>query len=341
MQRITRRPTRRNRVLAGALAAALLLPASAALASPGHHEERTVATRAEGRRDHRTASRPSVQIDHVYRGDLAGAIGTHTWTGDVFGTGVITTVTYDVALDDAGLPGITNIVVDESTLPEGATYEIRSGTVKTRSDEDSEKPKEEDSEATEEESTEDDASEAGETLVSGSVTTADTPVTEDSEKTDDGVAADDEATDEVVEEVADEGNEEAVTRFAGRAGVRFSMEGRWAGLLILVHGALGDEAVAAVRTVLVSPSMAIERPDDDETTDEEVAEKPDRREKPGREDGDEARNSDERPDRERSDREDRDRRDRGDRGERGERGGSSRDGDRSDGRNHSKPPTGS
>lgn len=334
----------------------MLLPATAVYAS-SDHAERGVSTRAETRRDHRITSRPSVQLDHVYRGALDGAVGTHTWSGDVFDTGVVTTVTYDIALDADGTPVVSSVVVDDATLPEGATYTIRDGSTTTRDDGKSEDEKTEKSEDWSGESSQDsdettDENGGAETLVNASVTaaTSDETAGEDDEETsvDDGTESDeavDGATDdeEAVDDDVAEETETVVTRFAARAGVRFSMGDQWAGLLILVHGALGDEPVASVRTILVTPSQPVE----DVTTDETAAEEDevDRHEKPGRPQIDDVRNdrdpvdrdsSKQRDDdrqRERGDRTDRDRSDRSRDGDRrGSEGGSRSDNGRSEGR---------
>ncbi len=316
---------RRSRLLAGALAALMLLPATAVYASSGN-TERGVSTRAESRRDHRITSRPSVQIDHVYRGALDGAVGTHTWSGDVFDTGVVTTVSYDIALDADGVPVVSSVVVDDSTLPEGATYEIRDGSTTTRDQGASKDEKSEDEssdEATEEvvdesgDDTEGQATEeesGAETLVDASVTsetaTSDSVSEQDTSESDEGSEDAAEESEDAAEEsedaaeesedaaeesedaaeneevAGDDGGEESetgITRFAGRAGVRFSMGDQWAGLLILVHGALGDEPVASVRTILVTPSQAVEVPVEDTTADDASDEDElDRGEQPGR-----------------------------------------------------------
>lgn len=297
---------RRSRLLAGALAALMLLPATAVYASSGN-AERGVSTRAESRRDHRIISRPSVQIDHVYRGALDGAVGTHTWTGDVFDTGVVTTVSYDIALDADGVPVVTSVVVDDSTLPEGATYEIREGSTTTRDQGASRDEKSEDEssdDATEDDDvTEDAVDESGdetdgegtedeggaETLVDASVTaTSDAVSEEDTSESDEeseASAEESEAAAENEEVTGDDGGEQGetgITRFAGRAGVRFSMGDQWAGLLILVHGALGEEPVASVRTIMVTPSQAVEAPVEDTTADDAADDGLDRGEQPGR-----------------------------------------------------------
>ncbi len=346
---------RRSRLLAGALAALMLLPATAVYAS-SDNTERGVSTRAESRRDHRITNRPSVQIDHVYRGALDGAVGTHTWSGDVFDTGVVTTVTYAIALDADGVPVVSSVVVDDSTLPEGATYEIRDGSTTTRDEGRSNDEKSEDESS--EDVSEDIVGESGdetqaeetieeengaETLVDASVTaTSDTVSDEDtsesgeeaedasengedasengedasengedasengedasengedasengedasengedaSENGEDASENGEDASEN--EEVADEdlAEETGITRFAGRAGVRFSMGDQWAGLLILVHGALGEEPVASVRTILVTPSHVMERPVDEATADDAAEDERDRSERPGR-----------------------------------------------------------
>ncbi|MDH5294941.1 MAG: hypothetical protein OEW91_14785, partial [Acidimicrobiia bacterium] len=121
MQQNRRSSRRAVRLLAGGIAAILVLPASAALASPGEKPDRAA--------NHRQPQgRPAAQVDHVYRGPLDGALGTHTWSGDLYGTGVMTTVTYEIGVDDAGVPGVVSLSVDDSTVPAGVTYEIRSGT---------------------------------------------------------------------------------------------------------------------------------------------------------------------------------------------------------------------
>lgn len=185
------------------LTIAMLVPAGSALARPPESS-----AGSDARTAHRQADHPTVTLDRVYRGPVDGALGAHVWTGDVFGTGVETTVVYDIGLDADGVPVVTSVVVDESTLPAGVTYTMRGRTS-----------------ATDDDST----GEPAETNAG----------TGDAEDPDAGEA------EEPVSEI---------TRYSAGAGVRFTMGERWAGLLILLNGALtGGESVAYVRTILVSP----------------------------------------------------------------------------------------
>jgi hypothetical protein len=96
-------------------------------------------------------------------------------------------------MDESGVPTIASVVVDDSTLPDGVTYEMGV-----------------DSDA--------------------------------AAKASDSADGDDTAGSEY---------------FADRARVRFTAEdGSWAGMFVMIHGVLGDDPVAAVRTVLVTPALA-------------------------------------------------------------------------------------
>jgi len=291
--------TRLKPLIAAAVTLLLMAPTGAALASSN---ESGLAARAESRRVHRQLTHPTVTIDRVYRGDIEGAMATYTWTGDVFGTGTDTLVTYTVGVDDGGVPVVTSVVVDESTLPEGATYTVRDGSVTTRSadDEAPEEPEEKSDDA-DDETTDDTSSDDEASNVEVSATTS-TTAADDST----GDAAEDDSSDDPADD------ESTVTRYSGRAGVHFQMDERWAGLMILVHGAfLGDgESVAYLRTILVSPP-ANGRDDgvDEEQTDEESTD-PDRHKDPAREVSNDEHEKD-RGDKERRDR-DQDRDGRGD-----------------------------
>ncbi|MGF1668028.1 MAG: hypothetical protein ACFCVC_17345 [Acidimicrobiia bacterium] len=303
---------RLRRTLAVTLAAGLMLPTTVALAKPGSQSDPvqtrpTAGTEAPARGP---IARPAAQVATVYRGALDGALGSHTWSGDLFGTGIITTVTYDIVLDEAGVPLVTGVVVDESSLPAGATYELRSSTNRTSGggdDSDDDTPKVDDPEPPSEEPA------PVEVVAPVAEETTTTTMTEETTTT--------------------TAIETATVTFASRGGVKFSMDGRWAGLMLMTHGRLGAEPVIAVRTVMVSPPA--ERPDPvEETTTTTIAvptepesEKPERPDKPGR-------GGDERGDADRDTRNpgDRDRDQPGDRGTRGD--------DRGD-RGRDKPPTGS
>lgn len=231
------KPTRMKLLVAASLSMLLMAPTGAALASAN---ESAVATRPEHSRSQKSPGHPTVTIDRVYRGSADGVLGTHVWTGDVFGTGVETTVSYSVAVDAAGVPVVTSIVVDESTLPEGVTYSVREGSVATRAkDADGDHEKDSADGAADEHG---DDAEQGDGAESASVVNVDMK---------------DASTDELI--VADAAAEEtepdemASTRYFGRAGVRFAMGDRWAGLLILLNGAVGAEDVAYLKTILVSP----------------------------------------------------------------------------------------
>lgn len=315
---------RLRRTLAVTLAAGLMLPAAIAVAKPGGQSDRaqTRPTAAAEAPRRSPIARPAAQVDTVYRGALDGALGNHTWSGDLFGTGIITHVTYDIVLDEAGVPLVTGVVVDESSLPAGATYELRESTNRT-------------SGAVEDSA--DDEPKADEPK-------ADEPVDEDESPGEEPApvevvvlpVVDDTTTTTVVEDTTTTTSAETSTMtFASRSGVKFSMEGRWAGLLLLAHGRLGDDPVIAVRTVMVSPPA--ERPDPiEETTTtttiavptEDTPEKPDKPERgeDGRGDAD----TRDRGDRDRD--RDRDREQHADRGTRAD--------DRGD-RGRDKPPTGS
>jgi hypothetical protein len=260
---------RLRRTLAVTLAAGLMLPAAIAVAKPGEQSAARALTRPTASAEapaRGPIARPAAQVDTVYRGALDGALGSHTWSGDLFGTGVITTVTYDVVLDEAGVPLITGVVVDESSLPVGATYELRSSTNRTSGDVEELADDEPKADEAEDESPSEEPA----------------PVEEVIEE----VAASDEGTTTttIVEDTTTtQATETSTVTFASRSGVEFSMEGRWAGLLLLAHGRLGDDPVIAVRTVMVSPPA--ERPDPvEETTTtstiavptEDTPEKPDR-----------------------------------------------------------------
>jgi hypothetical protein len=161
---------------------------------------------------------------------------------------------------------VTTVAVDESTLPEGVTYSVRDGSVVSRTkdgdDHDMSKDVDDPSEETDDGAAEDEPATVVD-VASVEATADDT---------------DEEADTESVE--SDEETDSATTFFSGRAGVRFAMGERWAGLLILVNGVIGDESVAHIKTILVSPP-ANGRDDDvtEETkSDESVddADKPDR-----------------------------------------------------------------
>ncbi len=316
---------RLRRTLAVGLAAGLMLPTTIALAKPGEQSSRTATRPAASAQvpPRGPVARPAAQVDTVYRGALDGALGTHTWSGDLFGTGTITSVSYEVVLDDAGVPLVTGVVVDDSSLPAGATYELRSSTNRTSGTDD--RPK--DDEPKPDESPEEPVPVEVVATVEEETTTT--------------TSVEETTTTTVVEDTTTtESAESSTVTFASRGGVKFSMDGRWAGLLLLAHGRLGDEPVIAVRTVMVSP--AAERPDPvDETTTttiaiptEDTTEKPDRADDE-RDDSDrdtKDRDRDQDRDRDRNTDRDRDRDQRGDRGNRGdERGDRGRD----------KPPTGS
>jgi len=100
----TRRP--RGRVLALVTAALVVLPAGMAQADNGQRSNRVF---------------DKVVVAEGVPADVGGA---YSWSGDVFGTGVVTNVSYTVAVDEAGVAQITEVAVDESTLPEGATYQV-------------------------------------------------------------------------------------------------------------------------------------------------------------------------------------------------------------------------
>jgi hypothetical protein len=63
-------------------------------------------------------------VVEVAAGAPSGMAGTYTWTGDLFGLGIETIVTYGVEVDESGVPAITSLTVDESTLPEGAVATV-------------------------------------------------------------------------------------------------------------------------------------------------------------------------------------------------------------------------
>jgi hypothetical protein len=312
---------RLRRTLAVTLAAGLMLPTTVALAKPGDESSRaqTRPTAAAEAPTRGPIARPAAQVATVYRGALDGALGSHTWSGDLFGTGTTTTVTYEIVLDDAGVPLVTGIVVDESSLPAGATYELRTSTSRTSrgvdGPDEAPKPDEPQDEAPSEEP-------APVEIVA---------------------SADEQTTTTVAEETTTTTSESSTMTFASRGGVKFSMEGRWAGLMLMAHGRLGDDPVIAVRTVMVSPPAERPDPAEDTTTTtvpaEDTREKPDRPADKGGEsdrdtkDRDRDRDRDQRGDDRDRDR-DRDQRgdDRGNRGDdREERGDRGRD----------KPPTGS
>lgn len=265
----TRTTRLRRRAVAAALAAGLVLPGTAAYASGAAEDTRNVAHHDK---------HPVVDIDRVYRGTLEGALGAHTWTGDLFGTGTDTTVTYTVVLDADGVPIVSSVVVDESTLPQGTTYEVRSGSVDTRttSDRDHQSGDDASKDASNEADGQGDTKQEDETDASGSIVNASVTSTATSGDSESEGAEDPDGS-ETAEDPESDGADDAVTKtfFAGRAGVRFTMGDRWAGLLILVHGVLGTESAAAIRTIMVSPpSVGLERPvatdePDDDTADDE------------------------------------------------------------------------
>lgn len=295
-----------RRGVAAALTAGLMIPGAVAIAKPptgndAARPERTVRADVPA---WRLATRPAVQVDKFYKGPLEGAIGSHVWTGDIFGSGVATAVSFEIALDEAGVPMVTNVVVDEATLPEGVTYEIRGTSTETG---------------------------GGESTTSTTSTTM--PVVETSaeasETSDTTVAGEDTTTTTVDQDEAD-------PTFASGAGVRFSMGDQKAGLLILANGRLGEEPAIAVRTVLVTTPIVpvVDDEDDEETTTSTTVEEPER----DKGDRNQDRNRDRDVDRSRGDRDAR-RSDRG--GDAADR--DDRRGDRgSDGRrDYDKPPTNS
>ena len=258
----------------------------------------------------RLATRPAVQVDKFYKGALEGAIGSHVWAADIFGTGVSTAVSFEIALDESGVPMVTNVIVDEATLPEGVTYEIRGAATDTGGGE-------------------------------GTTTTTTVPVgdptivetsgeTSETSETSDTTVAGQESTTTTVAEGDDAG-----PTFASRGGVRFYMGDRRAGLLILANGRLGEDPAIAVRTVLVTTPVVPVVDDEEITTTTRVGE-PERdkgdHSKDRNKDRDRVRDGD--PNRDELSRDDR----RGDRTDedriRGDRGSSGR-GD------HDKPPTNS
>jgi hypothetical protein len=318
---------RLRRTLAVALAAGLMLPTTVALAKPGSESDRAQ-TRPSAAAEAPTRgplARPAAEVAAVYRGALEGALGTHTWSGDLFGTGTITTVSYEISLDEAGVPLVSGVAVDEASLPAGATYELRSPTNRTSGgggDPEVDTPKADEPQAPGEEP-------APVEVVAN--------------------VAEEPTTTSVADETTTTASETASVTFSSRGGVKFSMEGRWAGLMLMAHGRLGDEPVIAVRTVMVSPPA--ERPDPAEETTttsitvptEDTPEKPDRADDRRGESDRDAKDRD-RDRNQRGDDRDRDRdgdrdRDRDQRGDdRGNRGDDR--GERGD-RGPDKPPTGS
>lgn len=311
-QPLRRKHDRIRRGVAAALTAGLMIPGAVAIAKPPTDADVRPERNAEAP-SWRPDARPAVQVDKFYKGALEGAIGSHVWTGDIFGTGVSTAVSFDITLDEAGVPMVTNVVVDEATLPGGVTYEIR-GT-----------------------STDTDGGESTTTTTSTTMPVEEPPIVEASatvSETSDTTVAGDETTTTTMAEDDDD------PTFASRGGVRFYMGDRKAGLLILANGRLGDEPAIAVRTVLVTTPVApvIDDGDDEETTTTTTVEEPER------DKGD--RNENRNKDRDRNRDDDRDRGDRDDR--RGERGDDDRGrDDRRDNRgsdrrgDHDKPPTNS
>ncbi|VAV93501.1 hypothetical protein MNBD_ACTINO02-2063 [hydrothermal vent metagenome] len=69
----------------------------------------------------------------VKAADLAAILGTHTWTGVLFGADDASTVMFDVVENADGNPEVTNVSVT-ALFPADATYEI--GTVKNKTDDD-------------------------------------------------------------------------------------------------------------------------------------------------------------------------------------------------------------
>lgn len=316
---------RLRRTLAVTLAAGLMLPAAIAVAKPVGQSDRaqTRSTAAAEAPRRNPIARPAAQVDRVYRGALDGALGSHTWSGDLFGTGLITHVTYDIVLDEAGVPLVTGVVVDEASLPAGATYELRESTNRTSvedSADDTPKADEQKADEPEDES-------SGEEPAPIEVAV---PVDEDT------------TTTTVVEDTTTTtSTETSMVTFASRSGVKFSMDGRWAGLLLLAHGRLGDDPVIAVRTVMVSPPAERPDPSEETTTTTTIAvatpdtpQKPDKPERGEDERGDADRDTNDRGDRDSDQNRDRDR-DRDQRADVGTRGD-----DRGD-RGRDKPPTGS
>jgi hypothetical protein len=290
----------RRGIVAVVLSVVLMAPAGAAFAAPS---ESNVAERAHSRRDHRQFDRPTGAIDRVYAGSVEGAVGSHVWTGDVFGTGVTTTVTYSVEIGMDGVPIVTTVVVEESTLPEGVTSTVRAGTVVTRTDGEGDRSSEDD------DSSDGDAAAPPDDEASAADTTSTVEVSA-TETTTDAPAGTEATVDDPTDDTADESHE-ATTRFSGRAGVRFAMGERWAGLLILVNGAVGGASVAHVKTILVTPpangrddSVADDAGPDAPEAKVEKTRGPERHENPGR-DGTTTRGDD---------RSDKDRRDRTERG---------------------------
>jgi hypothetical protein len=234
---------RLRRTLAVTLAAGLMLPAAIAVAKPVGQSDRaqTRSTAAAEAPRRNPIARPAAQVDRVYRGALDGALGSHTWSGDLFGTGIITHVTYDIVLDEAGVPLVTGVVIDEASLPTGATYELRESTNRTSVEDSADDEPKLDEPKVDEPEDESPGDEPAPVEVA-------VPVDEDTT-----------TTTFVEDTTTTTSTETSTVTFASRSGVKFSMEGRWAGLLMLAHGRLGDDPVIAVRTVMVSPPA--ERPD--------------------------------------------------------------------------------
>jgi hypothetical protein len=237
--------------LAAGITAALLIPVGVAAASPADGGKSAAARNHDGgnaRQQHRVgldrAGRVGVDVEVVARGPLDTVLGSYQWSGDLFDTGIITVVSYTLGLDANGVPAIADFAVDDSTLPDGVTYETR-GPVNGTRDRSGEHRID---------STTTTVPDTGSTVADTSSTSAAAGVEETTT-----TVTDESTTTEVTP------SRPTITTFYAKAAVRFAMGGEHRGLMVLASGKLGDQPMAMLRTVYVAMHDK-QRPEDTTST---------------------------------------------------------------------------
>jgi hypothetical protein len=103
----------------GALAAVNITPSDTMTASTDR-PQKVAFVNSDGTAKVVVRARDGGQRVEAKAGTLAEVTGPGSWSGDVFGTGTTTTVTFDVVADSGGTPTLANIVSSDPTAVVGA-----------------------------------------------------------------------------------------------------------------------------------------------------------------------------------------------------------------------------